>query len=132
MTRDDIIRLCVEAGLYSYCDEKDEAIYRFAALVAEHERERIATSRPPGCRAAIARAREEERKACAEHHLGIMRDAVKQAREEEREAHEKRCVFIAKEVAAAERDACIKIVESIGKHGLTVATINAIRARSNT
>ncbi len=42
MTRDDIFRLCVEAGLYSYCDEKDEAIYRFAALVAEHERKACA------------------------------------------------------------------------------------------
>jgi hypothetical protein len=42
MTRDDIFRLCVEAGLYSYCDEKDEAIYRFAALVAAAEREACA------------------------------------------------------------------------------------------
>ncbi len=64
MTRDDILRLCVEAGLYSYCDEKDEAIYRFAALVAA-----------------------AERKACAEHYLGIMREAIK----EEREACAKVC-----------------------------------------
>ena len=61
MNRDTFRKLAIEAGLYSYCEEKDDAIERFAALVAEH----VGTSRPDGCRAAIARARQEEREACA-------------------------------------------------------------------
>ncbi len=36
MTREEIIRMAREAGLYSYCDEKDETIEHFAALVEEH------------------------------------------------------------------------------------------------
>jgi DNA invertase Pin-like site-specific DNA recombinase len=81
MTRDDIIAMAEKAGLQPYYDAQQGAIEQFAAIVAAAERERIATSRPEGCRAAIARAREEERKACAEHYLGIMREAIKEERE---------------------------------------------------
>ena len=61
MNRDTLRKLAIEAGLYSYCEEKDDAIEHFADLVAEH----VSTSRPVGCRAAIARARQEERETCA-------------------------------------------------------------------
>jgi hypothetical protein len=39
MTREDIIRWAREAGLHPYYDAQGKAIERFAALVAEAERE---------------------------------------------------------------------------------------------
>jgi hypothetical protein len=39
MTRDDIIRMAQEAGLWMTSDERIAAVERFAALVAAHERE---------------------------------------------------------------------------------------------
>jgi hypothetical protein len=43
MTRDDIIRMADEAGLQPYYDAQQGAIERFAALVAEHARNRTWT-----------------------------------------------------------------------------------------
>jgi D-aminopeptidase len=42
MTRDDIIRLAREAGLWMMSDERIAAVERFAVLVAEREREACA------------------------------------------------------------------------------------------
>jgi len=39
MTRDEITRMAREAGLHPYYDAQSKAIERFAALVAEAERE---------------------------------------------------------------------------------------------
>ena len=43
MTRDDIIRMAREANLWMTSDERIAAVERFAALVAEREREACAT-----------------------------------------------------------------------------------------
>ena len=63
--RNDIIRWATQAKLPYYYRTGEISnlpeLERFAALVAEH----VSTSRPDGCRAAIARARQEEREACA-------------------------------------------------------------------
>lgn len=72
MTRDDTIRLarCSGSGI-KVSHEKDVAVVTvsdledFARRARAAERERIETSRPPGCRTAIERARQEEREACA-------------------------------------------------------------------
>jgi hypothetical protein len=42
MTREDIIRMALKAGLHPYYDAQSKAIERFAALVAEAEREACA------------------------------------------------------------------------------------------
>jgi hypothetical protein len=42
MTRDDIIRMAQEAGLWMTSDERIAAVERFAALVAAAEREKVA------------------------------------------------------------------------------------------
>ncbi len=73
MTADNIIRMAREAGavtgkpapgapeiIFPQCMD----VEHFHALAVAAERERIETSRPPGCRAAIERARQEERDAC--------------------------------------------------------------------
>ena len=62
MNRDDVIKLAREAGIHVY-PEFECAFERFADLVAEHVKSNI---RPPSCRDAILRAREEEREACAQ------------------------------------------------------------------
>jgi hypothetical protein len=71
MTRKEAIKLAREAGLHPYYDAQGKAIERFAALVAEAERERmtvnsIHTCHPecdkPGC-VAVRKAVEAEREA---------------------------------------------------------------------
>jgi hypothetical protein len=56
MTRDDIIRMAREAGLWMTSDERIAAVERFAALVAAHEREACAKLAGPHLAGRIAAA----------------------------------------------------------------------------
>ena len=144
--RDNIIRMAREAG-FDYEDHYaiEGMLMRFAALVAAAEREHVETSRPPDRRVAIERARQEERKACADHYLDIMRKAV----EEEREACAQVCESLVDLAEAGKARQRVGYARTAGdeedelramRHELTVSTFNvgirncaaAIRARSQT
>lgn len=65
MTRAEIDILWQRAMAQSVKDGEMFTRYHFAKLIADAERERIKTSRPPRVSVALERARQEEREACA-------------------------------------------------------------------
>lgn len=65
MTRAEIDILWQCAMAQSVKDGEMFTRYHFAKLIADAERERIKTSRPPRVSVALERARQEEREACA-------------------------------------------------------------------
>lgn len=75
MTRAEIDILWQRAMAQSIKDGEMFTRYHFAKLIADAERERIKTSRPPRVSVALERARQEEREACAkvceEHPEGL-------------------------------------------------------------
>lgn len=75
MTRAEIDILWQRAMAQSIKDGEMFTRYHFAKLIADAERERIKTSRPPRVSVALERARQEGREACAkvceEHPEGL-------------------------------------------------------------
>lgn len=75
MTRAEIDILWQRAMQQAVKDGEMFTRYHFAKLIADAERERIKTSRPPRVSVALERARQEEREACAkvceEHPEGL-------------------------------------------------------------